>query len=202
MMEPVRSGLGERSKRFWVSTEGSPRAVSRRANLVPAERAGVLFGWVTDISLPGSEKQPGRPVQPRAGGPRRSQRQRGPSLVRPDDGPWSGGPRPGGATCHPESPTESGESCCVPSPAAAGQAASGHRCSHPRPRVAAAARRRRGQERRGTCPQARGEPHAPRLRLQLVEGALFLRARAGRSPASRGGAAGGFDASLVAAPLR
>ena len=45
------------------------------------------------------------------------------------------------------------------------------------------------------------EPHAPRLRLQLVEGALFLRARAGRSPTSRGGAAGGFDTSLVAAPL-
>ena len=42
------------------------------------------------------------------------------------------------------------------------------------------------------------EPHTPRLRLQLVEGALFLRARAGRSPASRGGAAGGSTATAAA----
>ena len=48
-------------------------------------------------SPPGCEKQPGRPVQPRGGDPGRSQRQRGPSLVRPDDGPCSGRSRPGGA---------------------------------------------------------------------------------------------------------
>ena len=41
---------------------------------------------------------------------------------RPDDGPCSGRPRLGGAACHPELPTESGESCCVPSSAATGHA--------------------------------------------------------------------------------
>ena len=65
--------------------------------MVPAEPAGVLLGWVTEIPLPGSEKQPGRPVRPRAGGPRRFLRSRGPSVVRPDDGPWFSDPRPGGA---------------------------------------------------------------------------------------------------------
>ena len=49
----------------------------------------------------------------------------------------------------------------------AGQAAPDHRCAHPRPRVAAADRRRRGQERRGARPRARGDarPHesAPEL---------------------------------------
>ena len=93
-----------------------------RANLVPAEPAGVLLGWVTEIPLPGSEKQPGRPVRPRAGGPRRFQRSRGPSVVRPDDGPWFSDPRPGGAACHPEVPANTAESCCVPSSAAAGHA--------------------------------------------------------------------------------
>ena len=39
--------------------------------MVPAERAGVLIGWVAHILLPGSEKQPGRPIGQRAGGPRR-----------------------------------------------------------------------------------------------------------------------------------
>ena len=100
-----------------------------RANLVPAARAGVLLGWVTEIPLPGSEKQPGRPVQPRAGGPRRSQRPRGPSLVHPGDGPWSSDPGPEGAACHPELPAKSGESCCVPSPVAAGQACGPRACA-------------------------------------------------------------------------
>ena len=54
--------------------------------MVPAAHAGVLTCWVADIPLPGSEKQPGRPVQPRAGGPRRSQNPRRPSLLHPDDG--------------------------------------------------------------------------------------------------------------------
>ena len=104
--------------------------------MVPAEPAGVLLGWVTDIPLPGSEKQPGRPVQPRAGGPRCSQRSRGPSLVRPGDGPWSSDPGPGGAACHPEAPVNTGESYCVPSSAAAG-----HACG-PRARAARAKRPR------------------------------------------------------------
>ena len=104
--------------------------------MVPAAPAGVLLGWVTEIPLPGSEKQPGRPVQPRAGGPRRSQRPRGPSLVRPDDGPWSSDSGLGDAACHPEVPANNGESCCVPSSAAAG-----HACG-PRARAARARRPR------------------------------------------------------------
>ena len=90
--------------------------------MVPAAHAGVLTGWVADIPLPGSEKQPGRPVQPRAGGPRRFQRRRRPSLLHPDDGPRSTGPLPEGAACHVEPPENNGVVACVPSPDVAGHA--------------------------------------------------------------------------------
>ena len=119
-------GRGETSCRGWPRNEQIWNVFDRGANLVPAEPAGVLLGWVTEIPLPGSEKQPGRPVRLRAGGPRRSQRPRGPWFVRPDDGLWSSDPGPGGAAFHPEVPANTGKSRCVPSSAAAGHAPGPH----------------------------------------------------------------------------
>ena len=83
--------------------------------MVPAAHAGVLTGWVADIPLPGSEKQPGRPVQPRAGGPRRSQNRRRPWLSDLEDGPRSSGPLPEAAACHAEPTENTGVHPCVPS---------------------------------------------------------------------------------------
>ena len=72
-------------------------------------------------SPPGCEKQPGRPVQPRGGDPGRSQRQRGPSLVRPDDGPCSGREITARRSCcHQEFLTEFRGCYCVLSSVAAG----------------------------------------------------------------------------------
>ena len=90
--------------------------------MVPAAHAGVLTCWVADIPLRGSEKQPGRPVQPRAGGPRRSQNPRRPSLLHPDDGARSTGPLPEDAACHVEPPENNRVVACVPSPDVAGHA--------------------------------------------------------------------------------
>ena len=108
----------------------------RGANLVLTERTGVLTGWLVNIPLPGTEKQPGRPVGRRAGGPRRSRKRRGASLLHPNDGPRSSGPQPENAAGHPKAPAKTDEIRCVPSPEAAG-----HACG-PRARAVRATRPR------------------------------------------------------------
>ena len=104
--------------------------------MVQTAHAGVLTGWSVNIPLPGSERQPGRPVRPRAGGPRRSKKPRGPSLLHRDDGPRSCGPLPEDAAGHAKTPANTDEIGCVPSPEAAG-----HACG-PRARAARATRPR------------------------------------------------------------
>ena len=94
----------------------------RGATLDRAECSGALTGWVVNIPLPGSETQPARPVRQKSGGPRRNNSRRGPSTLRPDDGPRSCGPSPQNPACHPEHPADTGENRCVPSPEAAGHA--------------------------------------------------------------------------------
>ena len=104
--------------------------------MVPAERGGLLTGWQVNIPLPGTEKQPGRPVGQRAGGPRRSKRQRGPLPLHPDDGQRSSGPQPEHAAGHPRVPAKTDEIRCLPSPEVAG-----HACG-PRTRAVRATRPR------------------------------------------------------------
>ena len=99
--------------------EMSPR---RGAILVPAAHTGVLTGWVADIPLPGSERQPGRPVQPRAGGLRRSQNQQQSSLSHPDDGPRSTGPQLEAGAWHAKKTENKRLVACVPSADVAGHA--------------------------------------------------------------------------------
>ena len=105
--------------------------------MVQTAHPGVLTGWVVHIPLPGNETQPARPVGQRAGGPRRSKMQRGPSRLHPDDGARSSGPLPATVLAgHKKHPANVKELHCVPSPDAAGHAcgpqARAKRASRPR----------------------------------------------------------------------
>ena len=78
------------------------------------EKVGTLTRWVVDVPLPGNEKYPGTPVSSNYGGPRRTKSPRGPTPLRPDDGPVSTGPRPQSDACHADPPAIPTFSACVP----------------------------------------------------------------------------------------